>query len=157
MTLRIALGLAGLAALALPLPAPTVLGGGLVVIGLVALALAVLRPGSGAPAALLAAVALSWLSTPAGHVHDLRLGALALALAVVHSSAALAAVVPVRARIPAALALRWLGWTAVSTGLGIAAIVGASALSVALPPVPVTIAAVLAVGLLAALATRAAR
>lgn len=154
---RIALVAAGLAALALPLPAPDLLGGGLTVIGLIALGLAVVRPGSTAPAVLIAAAALSWLSTPDGGQHGIRLAGLALALAVVHTSAALAAVVPVRARIPAGLLARWAGGTVVATAVGAGLVAGVGAIPATVGPVWPTVVAVLAVTVLAGLAVTGTR
>jgi hypothetical protein len=82
--------------------------------GLAALGCSVARPGSGAAAVLIAAAALTWVDTPPGRQHLARVAALALAVGVgvVHSSAALAAVVPARGRIPVTALLRWAGWTA---------------------------------------------
>jgi hypothetical protein len=148
---------AGLAALALPLPAATVLGVALTLTGLIALGLSVVRPGSAAPAVLIAAAALSWLSTPAGHGHAVRLVALAFALAVVHSSAALAAVLPARAAVPAGLLLRWAGWTAAATALGAGLVAGIPAVVAAAPPGWTSVAAVLGIGALAVRVTAAAR
>jgi hypothetical protein len=128
---RVVLAGAGLAALALPLPSPTILGIGLTGAGLLALLAAWTTPGSAAPAVLIGISALSWVSSR----HDgslVRLVALALALAVVHSAAALAAVVPSSARVPAGLALRWAGWTAAATAAGVL-VAAAPAL---LPPPP---------------------
>lgn len=118
MSPRITLAVAGLAALVLPLPAATPLGVVLSVTGLVALGYSVARPGSSAAAVLIAAAALAWLDTPPGHQHLARLAALALAIAVVHSSAALAAVVPAHADVPAALLLRWAAWAVTAATLG---------------------------------------
>jgi hypothetical protein len=143
VTPRVALAAAGLAALLLPLPSPTILGIGLTALGLAALWTAVTSPGTSAPAAVITIAALSWLvSSHDGSVP--RLVALALALATVHSAAALAAVVPPTARVPASISLRWAGWTAAATAVG-AGIAGLPALLPAAPsPVLVTAAAVIA-------------
>jgi hypothetical protein len=125
VTPRIALAVAGLAALVLPLPGLTVLGVGLTAFGLVCLAGSLTRPGSAAPALLVATAALSWLATPldaGGDGRWPRLAALALAVAAVHSAAALAAVVPVTAVVPARLGLRWAGWTTVAAAAGVATV-----------------------------------
>lgn len=148
---RLALVLAGLAALVLPLPAPDLLGGGLTLIGLLALGISAVRPGSTAPAVVIAAAAVSWLSTPDGDGHAARLAGLALALALVHASAALAAVVPARARVPLGLAARWAGWTAAATALGAGLMAGVSRFPASAGPVWPTVVAVLAVAALAAL------
>jgi hypothetical protein len=128
MTPRIVLAVAGASALALPLPALTILGVGLTVAGLLALLHSLSRPGSNGPLALIAIAATSWLVTPDDHQHLLRLGALALAVTLVHSSAALAAVVPTRAGVPARVALRWGGWSAAATAVGCSAVAGAALL-----------------------------
>jgi hypothetical protein len=145
MSPRLAAAVAGLAALALAGPTATVPGFGLAVFGLVLLFGTVRYPGTTAPAMFIAVLALIWLAgdDTAGTV---RLPALALAVALVHSAAALAAVVPVGSRVPAALLLRWAGWTLLATVAGVLA-VGATALLPESAPVPVTVAA------LAALAT----
>ena len=56
---RVALAVAGLVALVLPHPGLTVLGVGLTGLGLAALGASVTRPGSAAPALVVAAAALS--------------------------------------------------------------------------------------------------
>jgi hypothetical protein len=157
---RAVLGAAGLAALVLPLPPATPAGVLLTLTGLVALGFSVLRPGSGGPAVVIAAAALSWLAADGGRLPVGRLAALALALALVHSSAALAAVVPARAPVPAALLLRWAGWTVAATAVGGAAVAAAALLPATAPPVPATLVGVVAVaaaGVLAALAGRGRR
>jgi hypothetical protein len=141
---RVALAGAGLAALLLAGPTATIPGFGLGVIGLFTLGGAVRYPGTTAPAMLIGVLALIWVAGP-GDAAPGRLAALALALAVVHSSAALAAVVPVRSRVPAPLLLRWAGWTLLATVGGVAA-VEAVALLPASAPVPVTVAALAALG-----------
>jgi hypothetical protein len=145
VTPRAALAVAGLAALLLPLPRATPLGVVLLVTGLVALGYAVLRPGSAGPAVVIATAVLAWLGTPDGPGRTARLAVLALALALVHSSAALAAVVPPRTPLPARLLLRWAGWTAAATAVGGGAVAAASLLPATAPPVPATVVAVLAV------------
>lgn len=152
---RVALGVAGLAALALPLPGAQPLGVGLTLLGVLALARSLRQPGSTGPAAVIAAAALSWLSSPGGQMHDVRLVALALALAVVHSSAALAAVVPPRSRVPGPLLARWAGWTVAATAAGVAAVEVPSLLHRTPGPVPITVAVLLAVGGCLALGARA--
>ncbi|SDX82981.1 hypothetical protein SAMN05661080_01358 [Modestobacter sp. DSM 44400] len=153
MSPRVALVVAGLAALALPLPSPTILGIALTATGLVALTVSATSPGSSGPAVLIVAAALSWLTSP----HDdsvPRLVILALALAAVHSAAALAAVVPSSARVPGRLTLRWAGWTAAATAGGVLVTALPGLLPAAPPPVLVTGAAVGA--LLSAVAVAAA-
>lgn len=143
MTPRVALVVAGLAALALPLPSATILGIGLTGAGLVALWVSVTSPGSTGPALLIGAAALSWVTSR----HDdswPRLVALALALAVVHSAAALAAVVPAGARVPARMSLRWAGWTGAATAGGVLVAAAPGLLPAAPFPVLVTVLAVLA-------------
>ncbi|MGY1843545.1 hypothetical protein [Modestobacter sp. SYSU DS0875] len=146
MSPRVALALAGLAALLLPAPELTVLGVGLTVAGLVALGAAVVAPGSTAPAVLIGVAALSWLAGGDAGAWG-RLTALAFALAVVHATAALAAVTPRTARVPARLLLRWVGWAAGATAGGALAVAVAGLLPVP-PAVPTTVAAL--VGLAAA-------
>jgi hypothetical protein len=142
---RIALAVAGLAALVLPLPRATPLGVVLLLTGLVALGYAVLRPGSPGPALVIVTAALAWLATPDGPDRTARLAALALAVALVHSSAALAAVLPLRAGVPAGLLLRWAGWTAAATAVGGGVVAAASLLPTGVAPVPATVVAVLGV------------
>ena len=137
---RVAMAVAGLLALGLPLPS-----GGvpvLSVIGVLALAYSLLRPGSAAPAVVIVAAVLSWLATPAGAAHAARLVGLALAISIVHASAALSALVPVGARVPGPLAWRWLGWAAVATALGVGVLGAASLLPQGGGALPVTVAAV---------------
>jgi hypothetical protein len=144
---RIALVLAGLAALALPLPGATVSGIGLTGFGLVCLAASVSRPGSTAPALLIATAALSWLATPDDGRWP-RLAALALAVAVVHSAAALAAVVPATAPVPAAVTLRWAGWTTAAAAAGVSTVAAVQLLPGRVPavlPTAVTLAVLAAV------------
>ena len=152
---RAALLVAGLAALLLPAPALTILGIGLTVVGLVALGAAVLQPGSAAPAVVIAAAALSWLAGPSSG--GLRLAALALAVSLVHASAALAAVVPAGARVPAPVLLRWLSGATAAAAAGVAVVVVAEQLGGRAAPVlpTVVVLALLGAGLLAALAVRA--
>jgi hypothetical protein len=152
VTPRAALAVAGLAALLLPLPRATPLGVVLLVTGLVALGYAVLRPGTAGPAVVIATAVLAWLGTPDGPGRTARLAVLALALALVHSSAALAAVVPLRAPVPPRLLLRWAGWTVAATAVGGGAVAAASLLPSAVPPVAATVAGVLAVALAGAAA-----
>jgi hypothetical protein len=139
MSPRVALAVAGLAALALAGPTATVPGVALGTIGLFILAGAVWYPGTTAPAMLIGLVALTWVAGP-GTGTTVRLPALALAVAVVHSAAALAAVVPTRSRVPATLLLRWAGWTLLATVGGVAA-VGVTALLPETAPVTATVAA----------------
>jgi hypothetical protein len=152
VTPRIALAVAGLAAVLLPLPRATPLGVLLLVTGLVALGFSLLRPGSTGPALVITTAVLAWLGTPDGAGRTARLAALALAVALVHSSAALAAVVPLRSPVPAGLLLRWAGWTVAATAVGGGAVAAASLLPATAPPVPATVVAVLAVAAAGALA-----
>ena len=141
---RVAVAVAGLFALALPLP-----GGGMFVVtavGLVSVVFAVARPGSAAPAMVIAAGVLTWLATPSGSMHDLRLVTLALAISVLHSGAALAALVPAHARVPTRLALRWVGWAAVAATVGVGALGAASLVPTGQLALPVTVIAVAAAG-----------
>lgn len=140
MTPRIALAVAGLAAVVLPLPSPTILGIGLSAAGLVALWVAVASPGSPAPAVLIGAAALSWL-TSGSSGWGVRLVALAVAVTVVHSAAALAAVVPARSRVPAGLAVRWAGWSLAAAAGGVLVVAATGWLPAAPSPVLATVAA----------------
>ncbi|MBJ7452659.1 MAG: hypothetical protein JHC71_11310 [Blastococcus sp.] len=144
MTPRIVLAVAGSSALVLPLPALTILGVGLTAAGLLALLYGLSRPGSHGPVVLIAAAATSWLVTPDDHQHLLRLGALALAVTLVHTSAALAAVIPTRAGVPAPVALRWGGWSAAATAVGCSAVAGAAVLPSGGAGILLTVTAVLA-------------
>ncbi|MGY1857645.1 hypothetical protein [Modestobacter sp. SYSU DS0290] len=157
MSPRVALALAGIAALLLPAPELTVLGVGLTLAGLVALGAALVAPGSAASGVLIAVAALSWLATGDPGAWS-RLTALAFALSLVHAASALAAVTPRTARVPARLLLRWAGWAAGATAGG-ALVVAAAGLLPVPAPVPTTVAALVA--LLAAgaalLLTRAER
>ena len=137
---RVSVAVAGLLALALPLPT----GGLLVVtvVGIVSLVFAVVRPGSASPAVVIVAAALSWLATPSGSSHVARLVGLALAVSVLHVSAALAAVVPAGGRVPTRLALRWLGWAVVAATVGVGVLGAASLLPTARTGLLVTTAAV---------------
>jgi hypothetical protein len=144
MTPRIVLAVAGSSALVLPLPELTILGVGLTVAGLLALVHSLSRPGSYGPVVLITVAATSWLATPDDHQHLLRLGALALAVTLVHTSAALAAVVPTRAAVPAPLALRWGGWSAAATAVGCSAVAGAALVPSGGAGILLTVAAVLA-------------
>src|SRR5256885_13163765 len=101
------------------------------VIGLAALGHAVYRPGSTSPALVILAAVLTWLATPANELHVVRLVGLALAISVVHASAALAAVVPPRAHVPARLALRWAGWATIAAVVGVGVLGAASLLPTA--------------------------
>lgn len=157
MSPRVALAVAGLVALALPLPAPTILGVGVTGAGVLALGYSVARPGSTAPAVVIAAATISWLVTPPGHLQAGRLALLALAVTVVHSAAALAAVVPPRGRVPAAVLGRWGAWTAGAAGLGIAVVAATALPSGAVPPGPVTVAALAALAIAAAVVWWGAR
>ena len=143
MTARLLVAVCGLAALLLPGPGLDPAGVVLTVVGLASLVIAVHQPGSAAPLVLIGAAATSWLVTGEGTV---RLVALAVCTAVVHSAAAWAAVVPARTPVAAAVVRRWVLRTAATTAAGIA-VVGASALP---PGTTAPVAAVIA-GLLAAL------
>ena len=139
---QVAVAVAGLLALALPLPT----GGLLVVtvVGVLSLVFAVLRPGSAAPAVVIAAAVLTWLATPSGSSHVARLVGLALAVSLLHAGAALAAVVPSGGRVPTRLALRWLGWAVVAATVGVGALGAASLLPSHTTGLPVTVIAVVA-------------
>ena len=153
---RVAVAVAGLLALALPLPT----GGLLVVtvVGAVALVFAVVRAGSAAPAVVIVAAVLSWLATPSGSSYVARLLGLALAVSLLHVSAALAAVVPSGGRVPTRLALRWIGWATSAAVIGTGALGAASLLPTARTELLVTTGAVVAAAfggvLLVALARR---
>lgn len=123
---RVALAVAGLAAALLPLPDPTPIGLAPLLIGLVALWRAVMRPDGPGAAGVLGAAALSWLVSGGGAA-PARLVVFALALATVHSSAALAAGVPWRARVDGRVLLRWAARTVGTTLFGVG-VVGATAL-----------------------------
>jgi len=142
---RIALGVAGLVALALGLPT----GGMFVVtvVGVAALVHSVYRPGSTSPALVIVAAVVTWLATPATELHDVRLVGLALAISVVHASASLAAVVPARARVPVGLVLRWAAWATAAAFVGVGVLGAASLLPTARPGLLVTTGAVIAAAL----------
>jgi hypothetical protein len=144
MSARIAVVVAGLLALALPLP----IGGMLVVsvVGLVALAYSFWRPGSNGPAFVVIVAVLEWLGTPSSDVHVARLVALALALCIVHACSALAAVVPPRADVPGQLVVRWVAWAAGATAVGVGVLGAASLLPSGRMSVSVTTVAVVAAG-----------
>jgi len=144
MSARVAVAVAGALALTLPgWPAGPV-GLVLTAAGVLALVTSVLYPGTTAPAVLITVAALSWLAgDQAGAA--VRLPALALAVAVVHSAAALAAVVPARSWLPVPLLLRWTGWTAAATVAGVVAVSTTALLPLA-APVPTTVAALAALG-----------
>jgi len=119
---RIALLLGGLGALALAFAGPTASGVVLTVLGAGALLLAVAQPGSAGPAVVIGAAAAGWLLRGAdGGL--LRLVGLALALAVVHFSAALAAVTPVGAWIDRGVLTRWALRCAATTAVGVLVVV----------------------------------
>ena len=142
---RLAMGVAGLLALALSLPTGAVPV--LTVIGVIALGYSLLRPGSASPALVISVAVLSWLATPSGAAHVARLVGLALAVSVLHASAALAALVPLHARVPGRLALRWVGWAAVATTVGVGALGAASLVPTGRTALPVTVVAVVVAGL----------
>lgn len=146
---RLVVAVAGLLALVLPLPR----GGVLVVtvVGLVSLVFAVVRPGSAAASVVIAAAVLSWLATPPGSSHLTRLVALAFAVSLLHVSAALAAVAPSGGRVPTRLALRWLGWALVAGVVGVGVLGAASLAPDTRAGLPLTVIAVVAAGLGAAL------
>ena len=151
MTARVLVAVCGLAALLLPGPALDPAGVVLTATGLVALFLAVQQPGSAAPLVLIGVAATSWLVT-GGDAGTVRLVALAVCTAVVHSAAAYAAVVPPRTPVAAAVVRRWVLRTAAFTAAGLAA-VGASALVPATgAPVATVVAGLLAALLLGAVA-----
>ena len=126
MIARVLIGGCGLAALGLPAPSLTPAGIVLTSIGLVALFIAVQQPGSAAPLVLITAAALSWLAT-GGDAGVPRLLAFAGCVAVLHSAAAYAAVVPARTPVAAAVVRRWVLRTA-GTTIGGVALVGAGSL-----------------------------
>lgn len=124
---RIALLLGGLGALALAFAGPTVPGVMLTALGAGALLLSVAQPESAAPAVVIVAAAAGWLL----HGADgglLRLAGLALTLAVVHFSAALAAVTPVGAWIDRRVLARWALRCAATTAGGVLVVVATGAL-----------------------------
>jgi hypothetical protein len=144
MSARVAVAVAGLLALALPGGPAGPVGLVLAAAGLLALVTSVLYPGTTAPAVLITVAALSWLA--GDHTGAaVRLPALALAVAVVHSAAALAAVVPAQARVPRPLLLRWAGWTVAATVAGLL-VVGGTALFPPAAAVPTTGAALAVLG-----------
>src|SRR3954467_8885284 len=145
MISRLAMAVAGLLALALSLPSGAVPV--LTVIGVLALGYSLVRPGSAGPALVISAAVLSWLATPSGAAHAARLVGLALAVSVLHASAALAALVPLHARVPGRLARRWAGWAAVATIVGVGALGAASLVPTGRTALPVTVVAVMAAGL----------
>ena len=126
MIARVLIGGCGLAALVLPLPMATPAGVVLTLIGLVAGYIAVQQPGSAAPLVLIAAAALSWLAT-ADNAGVLRLLTFAGSVAVLHSAAAYAAVVPARTPVGASVIRRWVLRTA-GTTVGGVVLVGAGTL-----------------------------
>ena len=124
---RIALLLGGLGGLALAFAGPTVPGVALTALGAGALLLSVAQPDSAGPAVVIGAAAAGWLLRGAdGGL--LRLVALALALAVVHFSAALAAVTPVGAWIDRRVLARWVLRGAAATAAGVLVVVATGAL-----------------------------
>ena len=139
---RVAVAVAGLSAMALSLPTGAMLV--VTVVGLGALVVTIVRPGSAAPAIVIIAAVLSWLGTPSGSCHVARLVTLAVVVSVLHASAALAAVVPVGARVPARLALRWVGWALVAASVGVGVLGVASLAPNARTALPVTVVAVVA-------------
>jgi hypothetical protein len=150
----------GLAALALAFPGLTPPGVALTVLGLVVLWPAVTRPGSQAPTLLLAVVLVGWLVIGADAGAP-RLIGLVVAVAVVHFSAALAAVTPPRTPVHRRVLRRWAVRCAGAVAGGLAALAVVGLLPA--PPLPAwtTTAAVVAVtaGVLAVAvgATRAGR
>src|SRR3954447_12891506 len=142
---RLAMAVAGLLALALSLPAGAVPV--LTVIGGLSLGYSLVRPGSAGAALVLSVAVLAWLATPSGSAHTARLVGLALAVSVLHASAALAALVPLHARVPGRLALRWVGWAAVATTIGAGALGAASLVPTGRTALPVTVVAVVVAGL----------
>ena len=76
-----------------------------------------------------------------------RLVGLAVAISVLHATAALAAVVPAGARVPVRLALRWVGWGLAAAVLGVGALGAASLVPRRGTALPVTAIAVVAAGL----------
>jgi hypothetical protein len=130
---RIGLLLGGLGALALAFGGPRAPGVALTAVGAVALVLSVARPDSAAPAAVIVAAAAGWLLGGAdGGV--LRLVALALALALVHFSAALAAVTPVGTWIDRGVLARWAVRCAATTAGGVLVIVATGLLPATAAP-----------------------
>ncbi len=141
---RIALVAGGLAAMALAFPKAGALSVILLVTGLAALVLSALRPWSAAPAALMAAAVGLFLLT-SGSAGLPRIAALATALAVVHFSAALAAVVPVNATVERALLWWWVLRCGVVSAGGLLLVLATAAL----PTTPAPLAS--AVGAIAVL------
>jgi hypothetical protein len=157
MTPRIALLVAGLAAVALAFPGPTPGGVALAVVTLAALWQTVARPGSQAPALFLALTVLEWLIIGAG-AGLARLIGVTAAVAAVHHTAALAAVTPPRTRAHPSVVRRWVVRWAATTGGGVLVVAAAGLLPGPPPPAWTTVAAVIAVGAgVVALAVRARR
>jgi hypothetical protein len=147
---RAALLLGGVGALVLAFPGPTVGGVALTVIGLAALAVSILTPDSAAPALVIGAAAADWLlrGTSGGL---LRLTALALALAVVHFSAALGAFTPWRSWVDRGVLLRWAVGCAAATAGGVLIVAATGILPAT--PAPAWTAAVAALALAGAALT----
>jgi len=155
MTRKVVLAVAGLLALGLPLPTGAALV--LSAVGLTALAYSIARPGSTGPTIVIGAGVLSWLATPAGDLRVARLVAMALAVTVVHSVAALSALVPSGARVPAGLLLRWSLWAAAATAVGVGVLGAASVLPATRTSLTVTALAVVVAGLGGVLVVAVAR
>lgn len=151
---RVAVAVSGLLALALPLPTGGLLA--VTVVGLISLAFAVVRPGSAAPAVVIVAAVLTWLATTSGSLHNARLVGLAFAVSVLHSSASLAAVAPVAARVPTRVALRWIGWAVGAAAIGVGVLGAASLVPRQATALSVTVIAVVAAALGAVLLLAAA-
>ena len=149
MTARVLVAVCGLAALLLPGPGLDPVGVVLTVTGLVALFVAVQQPGSAAPLVLIGVAATSWLVTGEGTV---RLVALAVCTAVVHSAAAWAAVVPPRTHVAAAVVRGWVLRTAALTAAGLAAVGVGTLVPTVTAPVATVVAGLLAALLLGAVA-----
>ena len=147
MTARVLIALGGLAALALPFPELTPAGVVLTLVGLVALFIAVQQPGSAAPLVLIAAAALSWLATGGGAGVP-RLLVFAGCVAVLHSAAAYAAVVPARTAVAAAVVRRWVLRTAGTTIGGVALVGAGTLLPATADPVTTVVAGLIAALLL---------
>jgi hypothetical protein len=149
---RAALLVGGLSGLALAFPGPTVPGVALTVLGMAALAVSITLPDSSAPSLVIGAAAAGWLlHGPSGGL--LRLAALALALAVVHFSAALGAFTPLRAWVDRGVLVRWTLRCAATAAVGVLVVAATGVLPAT--PAPAWTAAVAAVALAtAALAGR---
>lgn len=106
--LRLALLVTGVAAVGVGWSGRSGVPAVLALIGLVGVAVAVAQPYGGGPAVVLGSAALAWAAGPGGELPSVPLTLLlAVLLAVHHQAAALAAVLPVTARVDRRLLIRW--------------------------------------------------